>query len=281
MVMDHGIWINVLAGMTNGILVVLVGYPLDLIKARLQTGMYTSTWTCFKGTIKNEGILGLYRGSAMPLVSHIVKRSMQYPLAESMKSKMNVREKSIYTNYVIGLVNGITGPVIGTPLQLVKISMQTNISSKNDGVNANPNFANSYKCIKHIYNAHGLKGFYRGFIPTAIKDTVFGMSFIGTYFTMRDTFGNKQWYNNFINGCVAHCGTWIVFMPIDYIKTNIQKSEVKISIGDVIKNGYMNHGIKIFWKGLLPACFRSAITTGVAMTGYEFVRKVLLINKKI
>jgi solute carrier family 25 carnitine/acylcarnitine transporter 20/29 len=272
--MSRELEINAFAGIINGFLVTFIGYPLDLTKARLQTGMYKTTLECIKNTIKTEGLLGLYRGSLMPLVSHTTKRSMQYPLAEWMKAKSELNHKSsILNNYVIGLANGITGPIIGTPLQVVKISMQT--SSNINGTN-NIKFSNSLKCISYIYKSYGLKGFYRGFIPTAIKDTIFGMSFIGNYYTMRDRFGSNHWYNNFINGCTAHCVTWFIFIPVDYVKTNIQKSEIKLSIYDVIKNGYKNHGIKVFWKGVLPACLRTAITTGTAMTGYEFIRNYFL-----
>ncbi|KAJ8953249.1 hypothetical protein NQ318_015830 [Aromia moschata] len=67
-----------ICGGFGGICTVLVGHPLDTIKVRLQTmpipkvagesPLYTGTLDCFKKTIKNEGVRGLYKGMGVPLV---------------------------------------------------------------------------------------------------------------------------------------------------------------------------------------------------------------------
>jgi len=119
-------------------------------------------------------------------------------------------------------------------------------------------------------------GFYRGFISTAIKDTIFGGAFIGTYYTLRDIIGRDTWYKNFFNGAAAHCFTWCVFMPIDYVKTTIQKSEKHLRIRDVVKQGYNDYGIKVFWKGVLPACVRTIPMSGIAMLSYEKIRAFIM-----
>ena len=259
------VYVNMLAGGAQAILTTIVGYPFDLVKSRLQANLYNNSFECVKQTFKNEGLRGLYRGASMPLLSHAIKRPVQYPIAEYMKNEMN-KSNNIMYNYGIGALNGLTSPLIGTPLQVVKISMQTSISVTDKN-------KSSWSYIKHNYKNNGFIGFYRGFIPTAIKDTVFGMSFVGTYYTMRDHFGTDKWYNNFVNGCVAHSMTWFVFMPIDYVKTIIQKSEQKISVKNVIINSYQQYGIRVFWKGVIPACLRTVPVAGCAMTGYELVRK--------
>ncbi|KAJ8979237.1 hypothetical protein NQ317_009417 [Molorchus minor] len=67
-----------ICGGFGGICTVLVGHPLDTIKVRLQTmaipkvageaPLYTGTLDCFKKTIKNEGVKGLYKGMGAPLL---------------------------------------------------------------------------------------------------------------------------------------------------------------------------------------------------------------------
>lgn len=267
---------NFTAGVVQATLVTATGHPLDLVKVRLQSGMYTSTIDCFKDTVQKEGLIGLYRGASMPLLSHMMKRPIQYPISEYLKSKMTTEVgdnansfKTTASNYAIGAFSGMLGPVFGTPLQVVKISMQTTTASS---------VKNSWAYIKHNYKQNGFLGFYRGFIPTVVKDSIFGMSFVGTYYTLRDTIGADHWYKNFFNGATAHCITWYLFIPIDYVKTAIQKSEARVRIGDVIRDSYSRHGIRVFWKGVLPACVRTIPVSGIAMIGYEQTRKFIMGN---
>lgn len=261
--------INILAAMTQAVLITSIGHPLDLVKARLQTNQYPNTFTCLKETIRVEGIRGLYRGVAMPFTSHIIKRPLQHPFAEYMKNKLLANENikcSNYHNYLIGGLTGLVGPIFGTPLQVVKISVQTSDKSK---------IKNSFNYIKYNYQKNGLIGFYRGFIPNVLRDCVYSSSFVGNYYTMRDKFGSDTLTQNFINGATSHCITACLFMPIDYIKTNIQKSETKLSINQVIKNGYQLHGLSGFWRGILPASLKTIPSSGIGMIGYEYVRKNL------
>ena len=69
--------------------------------------------------------------------------------------------------------------------------------------------------------------------------------------------GDDKLWKNFISGASAHCLTWVIFIPIDFVKTNIQKSKVKLTISEVIISEYSKGGIKIFWKGLLPVTLRT------------------------
>ena len=62
---------SLLSGGVGGMSLVLAGQPFDLIKVRLQTAHATaneSAWALAKQTIKAEGIRGLYKGMAAPLL---------------------------------------------------------------------------------------------------------------------------------------------------------------------------------------------------------------------
>ena len=258
---------NIIGGVTQALLVTVVGYPFDLVKARIQAKRYDSSWKCLQGTVKNEGFVGLYRGSSMPLLSHLIKRPIQYPITEYIKSRLDLNgSTSNYYNYLIGGSTSIIGSIIGTPLQVIKISVQTATDNE---------VKNSYYYIKKNYRNNGIRGFYRGFFPNLLKDVVFGASFIGNYYTFRDYLGSDKWWKNFISGSTAHCITWYLFIPIDYVKTTVQRSETKITVREVIKTSYRDHGFRIFWKGVIPACLRTVPVSGIGMVGYEYVRKSL------
>ena len=64
------------------------GQPLDTIKVKMQTfpSMYKGTWDCFKKTIRQEGVLGLYKGSAPALLCNVSENAVLFlALAESQK----------------------------------------------------------------------------------------------------------------------------------------------------------------------------------------------------
>lgn len=271
-------WVgNTLAGMSQATLVTIVGYPFDLVKVKMQAKRktpYASNWSCVKDVLQKEGMVGFYRGSAMPWISHMIKRPAQFPVSEYLKARYTTTSTSQWertrNNYIIGAGCGLIGPLFGTPLQVVKVGMQTSSVET---------YGSSLAYAKHVIQTRGLVGgLYRGFIPTAVKDCVFGGSFVGTYYTLRDLVGTDGWHKNFFNGAAAHCITWFLFIPIDYVKTNIQRSTegTRPTISGVIRSGYQAGGIRVFWKGVGPACLRTIPVSGIAMTGYEMVRKVLL-----
>ncbi|KAJ2616397.1 carnitine transporter [Coemansia sp. RSA 1365] len=58
-----------LAGGLGGMCLVAAGHPLDLLKVRMQTSSeYKSTFDCFRKTLAENGVRGMYRGMAAPLV---------------------------------------------------------------------------------------------------------------------------------------------------------------------------------------------------------------------
>lgn len=254
---------NLLAGTTQATLVTAVGYPFDLVKARMQTGAYTSSWDCIKSSVTKEGPIVLYRGSLAPWISHLIKRPVQYPIAERLKANL----PGTANNYLIGGVTGLVGPIIGTPLQVIKLGMQTSKSSEYT--------VRSY--LKYIIATQGLKGLYRGFIPTVAKDCLFGASFLGHYYTLRDYFTEHPsttiptWTTTFISGAAAHCATWLVLIPIDTIKSKVQKAGETRKVSQILQET----SLRSLWRGVLAACLRTIPVSGVAMVGYEWIRKYL------
>jgi len=272
--------INLLAGCTQASLVTLVGYPFDLVKGRMQTGKYSSTMNCVSYTVRKEGLVSLYRGGTAPWLSHILKRPIQYPIAEWMKEETNGTSNlnktmgtaisPLASNYVIGGVTGAIGPILGTPMQVVKMGMQT--TSRGEYT--------TLKYVQHIFQSKGVAGFYRGFLPTMAKDSLFGASFLGHYYTLRDYFESNnvpipKWCATFISGATAHCATWLILIPIDNIKSKVQKANETRSPMTILSNTLRTDGVRSLWRGVLPACMRTIPVSGIAMVGYEGIREYL------
>jgi len=259
---------NVAAGAVQASLVTVVGYPFDTVKVRMQSHTYRNAFECVRHTLAVEGVRGLYRGGTMPWLSHLVKRPVQFPVCEYLK-----REQVVSNNYVIGGITGPFGSLFGTPLQVVKVGMQASSGTQ---------FGTTHGFVRQHLEWHGWRGFYHGFSATLAKDCLFGASFVGHYYSLRDVWGHDRWYKNFASGATAHCATWALLMPIDYVKTTLQRtsraatSRPPPSVRSVISNTLRSpRGPLEFWRGIGPACLRTIPVSGIAMTGYEFVRSKL------
>ena len=112
------------------------------------------------------------------------------------------------------------------------------------------------------------------------KDSLFGASFLGHYYTLRDYFESNnvpipKWCATFISGATAHCATWLILIPIDNIKSKVQKANETRSPMTILSNTLRTDGVRSLWRGVLPACMRTIPVSGIAMVGYEGIREYL------
>lgn len=63
----------------------LVRTPTEIVKQRMQTGMYTSIGEAFAGIRAAEGVLGFYRGYWSLIAREIPFSFIQFPLWEGLK----------------------------------------------------------------------------------------------------------------------------------------------------------------------------------------------------
>ena len=235
---------------------VILGYPIDTIKTRMQTGMHNNFFSCLSSTAKNEGISGFYRGVSMPFATLLVKRTLQFRIYEEAKKHTN--------SWLAGTCASIVSP-ISNPMHVIKVRMQ---NSKYD------KYKSMSSCVYDIYKTNGVKGFFKGTPVNLVKDVSFGTLYLGSYGTLKkhlDT--NFSQYNkemrNFIAGGTAGSLSWLVLMPIDFVKTAYQSGAGKLYVTSQLKQ----NGMKALWKGVIPTVGRIFPINAAAMTIYEFAKE--------
>jgi solute carrier family 25 carnitine/acylcarnitine transporter 20/29 len=250
---------KMLPGVCQAITITTVGHPFDTIKTRLQSGMYTGAVDCCTKTISIEGPMAFYRGVASPLFSHLIKRSYQFPLFDWMVNEQNVNR------YAAGFMSGATGTIFGNPWQIMKVNMQSSTAYQHKS---------AFSFGSQHWKQHGIKGFYKGWRITMIKDASFGSMFMGTYDFFRSQLGNDTHTQRFFNGATAHCITWFALFPIDLIKTKVQlHHDEKISGSECVRRVIRSDGIFGLWRGVTPMLLRSIPVSGFGMMAYEFVKE--------
>jgi len=248
-----------LAGFTG----VLIGYPLDTVKVRMQTGFYPHMKQCITETIHKEGFRAFYRGAAVPFASLTIKRGYQYYL---FNSNQKSPYKILQNPFVSGALSGIIGTPIGCPMHVIKIRMQ------NSDINT---YKNLKDCLMDIYKLEGIKGFYSGFRINLIKDLCFGGLYLGTMGYLSNIQKNNKTYfkkheyqsNMFslFKGGVAGCATWTILFPIDSIKTMIQSG-----LGfKIFKTNIKKLGIFYMWRGLKPVLIRTFPASAMSIFVYD------------
>lgn len=85
--------VNALSGAVAGAANIFTGFPFDTVKVRLQAspqGTYKGPWDCAKSIVKFEGVQGLYRGLAAPLVGGALETGISYTVYTYTLVKLTV-----------------------------------------------------------------------------------------------------------------------------------------------------------------------------------------------
>jgi len=127
---------DILSGTFGGIAQVLVGQPFDIVKVRVQTappGTYNGVLDCVSKIALHEGPLAFYKGTFMPLVGVGACVSVQFAVVQEFKRRFcmfnerfrgtsHLDDLQLYTS---GAVAGIANSVIASPVEHIRIRMQT------------------------------------------------------------------------------------------------------------------------------------------------------------
>ncbi|KAJ2311547.1 hypothetical protein IWW54_002583 [Coemansia sp. RSA 2705] len=132
------------SAITAAVTGMLVGYPFDSLKTRMQTHHYPSLLACARRSIAEEGIHGLYRGLLPPLLTASAAKSLSFSVFEQMKHWLHQHDPRAGSESLSSLPNfqrttvgsvtltaALSGSVAGAviaaiccPLELIKVQMQ-------------------------------------------------------------------------------------------------------------------------------------------------------------
>lgn len=281
-----------IVGGTAGACGVFLGYPLDLVKTRLQSmPEIKSPIICIKQLIAKEGFLGLYRGITAPLTAQFFMNGLSFAgdslALRILEPNTKKHEKAKFSNMMIaGMFGGFAQCIVLVPSDLVKCRLQVlnasnfNSSSMNNLKNINKIQNGPLKCALNIIKTDGISGLYKGFSVTALREVPsYGIYFcvykkINSYFKDKSTNETSK-LGILLAGGIAGCASWTCVYPFDVVKTNIQiyssnidKSEAP-SILEMSRKLYRKHGWKIFFRGLEVALLRAFPVNACTFFVYE------------
>lgn len=210
-----------LPGVVQGATTVMLGHPLDTAKTRLQaSGPHVHSNSVLQSVVeiaRREGVRGLYRGAAPPILMEGAKRGLQFGLWDIFRSYARHHNGAptlssalpsislegnavgghfsqgigsrvkLKVEYILGVVGssaglsgavaGGLGTVIGCPMHVIKVQTQNQTSQGT---------RNAWTCTKDIWNCHGFRGFYLGLKANLLKDICFAGTYLGLYSGFRE-----------------------------------------------------------------------------------------------
>ena len=171
---------DIIAGTCAGMMSIVVVHPLDTIRVRLQTtsaDRFTGFADVVRQTLRNEGVLGFYKGMATPLVSQGVQKATMFFAFGGAKRQLGPYFLSSSSSAAlpplqfIAVCGGIAGganAMVAAPIELVRNRLQVQYHSSADKSQAL--YRGPIDCIRKTMQAGGITSLWRGMLPMVYRD---------------------------------------------------------------------------------------------------------------
>ena len=168
------IGVRILAGLTTSAIGITVASPTDVVKVRLQAQAratadiplrYNGALDAYKKIIQQEGIAGLWSGYGPNLARNCIVNATElvaYDQSKQLLLSMGFAD-NLLTHIGAGLSAGLAATLLGSPVDVVK----TNVMNMKKSVHSTgtASFTGPLTCATYLMKTHGIKAFYKGFIP--------------------------------------------------------------------------------------------------------------------
>ena len=282
---SHILLASTVAGMCAGACGVVVGFPFDTLKTRIQA---SPTGTIAPIPYSLTGLHSLYRGVAMPLASTGIMQALNFAVYGSVKHYLTENNHSnlsyLHTVFVAGAVSGGVMSLLATPIQVVKVQFQTDLTMTLRKLSANLMSGRKVPLV----------ALYRGYWMTAMGDVVGRGLYMYSYEGMKLLLSNHTHPHAYSSTVVdsnvsmsikmlaagfAGSFTWFVLFPIDVIKTRVQSQIYGVSgrdhLRDILRS---SQPVRQLYRGCFYAVIRAAPVAASILPLYEYLNEEMLLR---
>ncbi|KAI5951622.1 YMC2 [Candida jiufengensis] len=158
------------AGFANGFL----ASPIEHIRIRLQTQtgsnkLFNGPLDCAKKIYEIDGIRGIYKGLGPTLIRESIGLGIYFAtyealIANDLKKHPGLTREQIkpLTLCLYGGLSGYTLWIAIYPIDVIKSKLQTDALK-------GAKYNNALSVIKDVFHRQGIRGFYKGFLPTILR----------------------------------------------------------------------------------------------------------------
>ncbi|KAJ2588521.1 carnitine transporter [Coemansia sp. RSA 1722] len=268
-----------LSGGFGGMCLVAAGHPLDLLKVRMQTSTeYKSTLDCFRKTLAESGVRGMYRGMAAPLVGATPVFAIcfwGYDMGQKiMRSVYNLSPSDkLSTNQILfaGGFSAIPTTAVMAPMERIKCTLQVASST---GVT----YKGPADAAMGIIRTGGITSLFKGTCATLLRDVPGSVAYFGAYELIKKALTNQSAGQGAISpgaivaaGGLAGMANWAVAIPPDVLKSRLQTApEGKYTgVRQVFVEMMRTEGAGALFRGMGPAMLRAFPANAACFLGVE------------
>ncbi|KAJ1724328.1 hypothetical protein LPJ53_001411 [Coemansia erecta] len=287
-----GGWRDFVAGSLAGAAQVAVGHPLDTVKVRMQTqggAVFRGPVDCVVKTVRSEGVAGLYKGMASPLVGIAAVNSLLFWAYSAGKRALvgpGGGEATLGQVAVAGAWAGAVNSVLASPVELVKVRLQTQYGGAGAGAGAGA--SGPVAVGRALARQHGVRGVMWGFWATVAREVpAYAAFYAGFEFAKRRLAqaqglapGQPVGVAGLVAaGAVGGVSYWSASYPLDVIKSRVQNAAQPPRgagyIAAAARRIYAEQGLRGFFRGYSTSVVRSIPAAGVTFAVYELVAGAL------
>lgn len=235
-----------------------------------------------------ESFPGLYKGFLPALIREGFYSSFRMGCYGPLKSLLGEDPVKgglpLWKKMIAGSIAGGIGAAIATPTDVVKVQLQA------EGKVDVPRYTSTYNAFSTIGRKEGIKGLYRGLIPTTQRACILSAAMLPSYDHTKHFLLDNQWmkrddiYVHIIAGMTAGFTMAVVTSPVDVIKTrvmnqklilrdNVMQMPYKGSL-DCLYKTVRREGPQALYKGFVPNAMRLGPHTLLGMIVYEQLLKL-------
>jgi hypothetical protein len=247
----------------------LIGIIGGTSETFLQMPLLTFKFCKQNGTKLPTNLRGWYRGGLIQ-VYNIAPITAFQMMSNNILTKIIVQDNFISYKEKVGIASlaGSLSSLLYSPIDLITIQQQKH----NHKIT---------KTITNIKNKYGLKTFYKGLLPCAIRESIYTGGYLGlapiTSNYIHNNFDINIFYSAVYGSLLTGTITSLITHPFDTTKTIIQ-TEISKKNNTFTKMKYLikNHGISYLYKGCIP---RSLKISGAFMI-CNYVERLFIDIKK-
>lgn len=177
-----------MSGAIAGIAATITTYPFDVMRTQFVLQNKVKTFptqiSFIRHTYATKGFHGFYPGIAPAVVGITPYMGLNFALYESIKTiasgplqKLRSHDNPIFSSIGNILGNSLCGGAAGAlskiamyPLDTIKKRLQAQgLNSMTPGMSKLPQYKGMVHCATTIWKQEGIKGLYRGIVPTTVK----------------------------------------------------------------------------------------------------------------
>ncbi|KAK7424780.1 hypothetical protein QQX98_000364 [Neonectria punicea] len=275
------------AGAIAGVSEILVMYPLDVVKTRVQlqsanaTGAdaYNGMLDCFRKIIKHEGFSRLYRGISAPILMEAPKRATKFAANDEWgkfyRNAFGLTQMNQSVSILTGASAGATESFVVVPFELVKIRLQDKASAGK--------YTGMLDVVAKTIKAEGPLAMYQGLESTLWRHILWNAGYFGCIFQVRQLLPKSEspqgkMGNDLISGAVGGTVGTILNTPLDVVKSRIQNTPKVPGVTPKYNWAFPSvftvareEGFSALYKGFLPKVLRLGPGGGILLVVFTTV----------